>query len=130
MARSKMATRVAAATAQRRRASRTLLLLAAAVAAVLAAGWVGWWLNGRSGPARPVKVLDTFTGRVTIINHPGVGGCVQPDRGGRPVCTVFFMPFQGSLNTGDRVRAAHELVSTGGGDGYDLLLVYPVQPPG
>lgn len=108
---------------------RILICGLAAVAAVLLAGWGGWVLNDLDRPSHAVRVSDTFRGRVTTVNGPGNAGCVRPDTGGRPVCSQFAVLGNVRVRPGDTVRVAHEWVDADNGDAYDLVLLYPVQPP-
>lgn len=110
---------------------QTKYMVLGAVVIALLAGLAGWVLNDHvgGGSSNSVKVISTFTGKVTIVNSGGTAGCVQP-ASGKKVCSGFTVVGGGSgggpaPRVGDTVHAAHEFVSTGGGNGYDLLLIYP-----
>jgi hypothetical protein len=110
-------------------ATKMKYLIAGGVLAVLVAGWIGWILNDQFRSSHQVTVTDTFGGKVTVVSGTGDAGCVRPDKGGRPVCSNFAVLGGGSVHRGDEVRAAHEKVSTGGGNGYDMLVIYPATAP-
>lgn len=113
-------------TASRR---RWVAIAAATIVVLFLAGLVGWSLNG--SPSRgQVTVSDTFTGKVTILNHGPGGGCVQPDSGGRALCSTFaVIQGESAPRVGDRVKVARETVWTGDGDGYEIFVIYPEQAP-
>ncbi len=91
-------------------------------------GVVGWFLNDDSSPKRAVRVSETFTGTVGVVNQSGTAGCVKPDGREHSVCSIFFVPVGGHVHSGEHVRAAHEWVTIGD-SGYDLLFVYPTTVP-
>jgi hypothetical protein len=73
-------------------------------------------------------VSDTFTGKVTVVNVEGTAGCVEPTNGAK-VCSNFAT-FGRSVQVGDTVHVAHEWYKNGDGNGYDMLLIVPAEPPG
>ena len=98
-----------------------------AVIAVLAAGWLGWYLNDQFRTSQQVTVRQTFTGTVTTVKADGSAGCIQPDGKSAPVCSKFAVLVGMPVHQGDKVRAAFEDVHIrhGGALGYNLLLIYP-----
>lgn len=123
------ATRTIPAKGQRTRREWAFLLLAALafMAACIGAGWLA---NNAQRSGRAVTVSSTFTGRVTVVSGDGRSGCVKPDSGAARVCSVFALVRPTALSVGQLVHVAHEQISTGGGNGYDVLLVYPDNPEG
>lgn len=98
-------------------------VVAAAVLAVLLVGWAGYGLHAALHPAKSVTVDRVFTGTVTIVGNNGESGCVQPDSGGRAVCSDLYPVGGRAVRRGVKVHAAHEWVTVSGGR-HDLLLVY------
>ena len=117
-------------TPQQRSGGHKYVITIGAVLVVLVAGLAGWLLGDalRSNAHHDVKVLDTFTGDVTMVNANGLTGCVQPP-GGSKVCSAFAT-FGNTVHVGETVHVAHEVYRDRHGDGYSLLLIVPASPPG
>ena len=112
------------------RRSRGRLYLAATAAALVLlflGGLAGWMVHGGSGTHHDVTVLNTFTGKITILNTEGTAGCVKG--GGHKACSQFVRFGTEPLHVGQTVRVAHELYKNSAGDGYDWLLVVPDRSP-
>jgi hypothetical protein len=93
------------------------------------AGLAGWLLNDWSRHARSVRVMEIFAGTVVYDNGSHDAGCVQAGSGTPRICGRFFLPAGTAVTRGDKVLVAHELVHTHANGGYDLLLLYPGNPP-
>lgn len=98
---------------------KSLIVSTAIAVAALLCGVVGYGLYDLTHKAKAVRIDRTFTGAVSFVGNSGASGCVQPNGGGKPICTDLY-PIGGRiLRVGDKVRAAHEKSEFG-----DLLLVY------
>jgi len=108
---------------------RNVMMISAVIAGLCLAGLVGWFLNDASSTRthHDVTVSDTFTGKVTAVNIEGTAGCVQPTNHAQ-VCSNFAT-FGKPVHVGDTVHVAHEVYKRTNGNGYDMLLVVPANPP-
>lgn len=95
----------------------------AVVAVVMASGVAGWSLDNATHHDKPVRVSRIFTGMVTIVNQAQTSGCVRPDGGGKIICAALVA--NPGVRAHQHVRVASTQVSTGGGNGYPLLVVLP-----
>lgn len=95
--------------------------IVAAILVLLAVGAIGFRMGRQP---HGVPAVPTFAGHVTRLNE-GLGGCVQFDRNGREVCSLFTVPQQmPAPRVGTRVRAAL-LEVTGDDTGVEMLALYP-----
>jgi hypothetical protein len=106
-------------------------LVLVAVALPLIGGVIGWWINNafESTPQVHAKITDSFTGTITQVSLDQTVGCVTALDSKHEVCSRL-MPIQDGANrvrveVGSRVRAARETLYIGGGNGFDMLLLYP-----
>lgn len=95
----------------------------AVVAVALVSGIAGWSLHDATHHDKPVRVSRVFTGTVTIVNQLQTSGCVRPDSGGKIVCAALVA--NPGVHADQHVRVASTQVSTGGGNGYPLLVILP-----
>ena len=113
--------------------NRTVQLGLGAAVIVLLGLWAAWVLNN-ARPAghqdRGVTVEQTFTGTIAMLGGADRDhGCVDPDDGGRTLCSVFASAEGVPVHVGERVQVARETVWTGGGNGYEVFLLYPKTSP-
>ncbi|WP_375490093.1 hypothetical protein [uncultured Jatrophihabitans sp.] len=102
---------------------RVLLIAGAALVALFVAGWIGYGLHAVTHPAKDLRVVSTFSGKISVVSDNDNAGCVTSDSGHR-YCSGFLTNPGRTLHVGEHVTAAYGWVPDSAGGDHNVVIIY------